>query len=94
MRAAHGRSHLPRTGCGYKLRARHINPSPYFQRYSLTSRFRMIEAYVKVGDPANASLCEQAVKELAAFRSTTEGSLDFIVPNRFSLDTRVKNAAG
>lgn len=68
--------------------------SPHSQRYSLTSRFRMIEAYVKVGDPANASLCEQAVKELAAFRSTTEGSLDFIVPNRFSLDTRVKNAAG
>lgn len=51
----------------------------------------MVEAFVRVGDPTNGPLCEQAVKELAAFKTTVEGTLDLIAPNRLALDTRVKN---
>jgi mediator of RNA polymerase II transcription subunit 18 len=50
----------------------------------------IIEAAVRVADPSNARLTGIAVEELAAFKAEMAGAVDFYMPDRFALDTRVK----
>jgi mediator of RNA polymerase II transcription subunit 18 len=50
----------------------------------------VIEAAVRVADPSNARLTGIAVEELAAFKVEMAGAVDFYMPDRFALDTRVK----
>ncbi|KAK5127354.1 hypothetical protein LTR85_006693 [Meristemomyces frigidus] len=50
----------------------------------------LFEAYVRVEDGTNSKLTEQAMSELMALKSQLEGAVDLRVPDRLSLDTRVK----
>jgi mediator of RNA polymerase II transcription subunit 18 len=50
----------------------------------------IIEAAVRVADASNARLTGIAVEELAAFKAEMAGAVDFYMPDRFALDTRVK----
>jgi mediator of RNA polymerase II transcription subunit 18 len=50
----------------------------------------IVEATVRVADPSNARLTGIAVEELAAFKAEMAGAVDFYMPDRFALDTRVK----
>jgi mediator of RNA polymerase II transcription subunit 18 len=50
----------------------------------------IVEATVRVADPSNARLTGVAVEELAAFKAEMAGAVDFYMPDRFALDTRVK----
>ncbi|KAK3071340.1 hypothetical protein LTR53_008808 [Teratosphaeriaceae sp. CCFEE 6253] len=49
-----------------------------------------LEACVRVEDGTNSKLVEQATAELMAFKKQVEGAIDLRVPERLSLDTRVK----
>jgi len=42
-------------------------------------------------DGSNSKLMEQAMQEMMAFKKQMEGSVGLRVPDRLSLDTRVKN---
>lgn len=50
----------------------------------------IIEVSICVEDPTNSSLTEAAVAELTRFKSTLDGAIDLIAPDRLLLDTRVK----
>lgn len=50
----------------------------------------LFEAYVRVEDGTNSKLMEQAMQELMAVKNQLEGAVDLRVPDRLSLDTRVK----
>ncbi|KAM3420693.1 Mediator of RNA polymerase II transcription subunit 18 [Cercospora zeina] len=50
----------------------------------------IIEVSIRVEDPTNSSLTEAALGELMRFKSTLDGAIDLIAPDRFLLDTRVK----
>ncbi|KAK5746467.1 hypothetical protein LTR17_000847 [Elasticomyces elasticus] len=50
----------------------------------------MFEAVVRVEDGGNSKLVEMATKELLGFKKMVEGVVDLRVPERLSLDSRVK----
>ncbi|KAK4549779.1 hypothetical protein LTR36_005080 [Oleoguttula mirabilis] len=52
----------------------------------------LFEACVRVEDGTNSKLTEQAMSELQALKNQLEGAVDLRVPDRLSLDTRVKGA--
>ncbi|KAF2210158.1 hypothetical protein CERZMDRAFT_86464 [Cercospora zeae-maydis SCOH1-5] len=50
----------------------------------------VIEVSICVEDPTDSSLTEAALAELMRFKSTLDGAIDLIAPDRLLLDTRVK----
>jgi len=51
----------------------------------------LVEAVIRMEDGSNSKLMEQAMQEMMAFKKQMEGSVGLRVPDRLSLDTRVKN---
>lgn len=50
----------------------------------------VVEAYVTTEDDVSSTTRETALTELLAFAKELEGVIDFRVPDRLSMDTRVK----
>lgn len=50
----------------------------------------MVEATIRVADPSNSKIADQAKQELLAFQTYMDGVLDLYAPDRLALDTRVK----
>lgn len=51
----------------------------------------LVEAVTRVEDLASTDLTDKAKRELLSFHSLMEGAVDFYVPDRFALDTRIRN---
>lgn len=51
----------------------------------------LVEATTRVEDPSNSELTDKAKKDLLAFQTLMEGAVDFYTPDRFALDTRIRN---
>lgn len=52
----------------------------------------LFEACIRVEDGSNSTLTSKAMDELMAFKKLLDGAVDLKVPERLSLDTRVKGA--
>ncbi|KAK4496732.1 hypothetical protein PRZ48_012715 [Zasmidium cellare] len=51
----------------------------------------LVEAATRVEDLSSSELTDKAKKDLLAFQTLMEGAIDFYTPDRFALDTRIKN---
>ncbi|KAF2160324.1 hypothetical protein M409DRAFT_60026 [Zasmidium cellare ATCC 36951] len=51
----------------------------------------LVEAITRVEDPSNSELTDKAKKDLLAFQTLVEGAVDIYTPDRFALDTRIRN---
>lgn len=51
----------------------------------------LVEAVTRVQDLSSTELTDKAKRELLSFQSLMEGAIDFYTPDRFALDTRIRN---
>ena len=52
----------------------------------------IVEASIRTSDESGSDLREKAKEELVAFSKSLAGAIDFYVPDRLVLDTRVKGS--
>lgn len=67
-------------------------PSPADLKQVDASGSWIVEVVVRVEEVTNSALVEHAKKQLLTFKETMDGALDLIAPDRFVLDTRVRDS--